>query len=177
MKEKKEMPMSGAAKAKAILAKRDCEMNNYQRSNEDEKQMGQTTAARFDSGKIRHDLIPPYPLDELAKVYTYGARKYDPDNYFKGMAWRKVIGPLLRHLWKWIRGEKYDDESGLHHLSHVAWNVFTLMIYEKNNVGIDDRHPYMLDLLDEKESQKRVSKWKWLVKNNKAEEYNGLDCD
>ncbi len=42
-------------------------IKDYKRSEEEEKQMGKTTAARFSEGKVRHDLIPPWPLDELAK--------------------------------------------------------------------------------------------------------------
>jgi len=53
---------------------------------------------------------------------------YDDDNWWKGLKWKKdVFGCILRHIWKWFRGEKYDDESGLHHLAHAAWNCITLM--------------------------------------------------
>ncbi|MCF8019826.1 MAG: DUF5664 domain-containing protein [Vallitaleaceae bacterium] len=121
-------------------------MKGYIRSEEEEKQIGQKTAARFDENKNRLELIPGYPLEELGKVYTYGCKKYDPDNYLKGMSWRKVIGPALRHLYKWIRGEQYDEESGIHHLSHCCWNLFTLMVYEKEKIGEDDRNPYLMDL-------------------------------
>lgn len=135
-------------------------MKEYKRSELEEKQMGQKTAGRFDSGKLRYDLIPGYPLEELAKIYTYGAQKYDPDNYLKGMPWRKVIGPLFRHLWKWVQGEIIDEESGHHHLAHVAWNVFTLMIYEKENLGTDDRNPFLMDRLPHQEREERIQEWR-----------------
>ncbi|MGD2072877.1 MAG: DUF5664 domain-containing protein [Candidatus Thorarchaeota archaeon] len=148
----------------------------YKRSKEEEAQIGREEAARFDIGKIRHDLIPPYPLDELAKVYTYGTNKYDEDNYLKGMKWRKVIGPLLRHLWKWIRGKQIDEESNCHHLAMVVWQCFTLMMYEKYSIGQDNRCPYLLDLMEDKEEQKRrIEMWKDLAKNGKLKNYNGLE--
>lgn len=128
----------------------------YERNDDEEAQMNKDIAARFDTGKLRYDLVPGYPLDELAKVYTFGAQKYDADNYLKGMPWRQVIGPALRHLYKWIRGEKYDDESGIHHLAHAAWNIFTLMVYEKEKLGTDDRNPYLLDMMDSGERDKRI---------------------
>lgn len=35
-----------------------------------------TTGFKYDGGKQRYDLIPPSALDEVARVYTYGATKY-----------------------------------------------------------------------------------------------------
>jgi hypothetical protein len=120
----------------------------FTRNNNEESQLGKETAARFDSGKPRYDLIPPYALHELVLVYTYGCHKYDPDNWWKGMQWRKVIGPMLRHIFKWMRGEKYDQESGLHHLAHAAWNAIALFCYQVKGLGVDDRQPLSMDLQD-----------------------------
>lgn len=119
----------------------------YTRSEEEESQLGKETAARFDSGKPRYDLIPPYALHEIVLVYTYGCFKYDSDNWWKGMSWRKVIGPMLRHIFKWMRGENYDPESGLHHLAHAAWNAITLFCYQVKGLGHDDRQPHSMDLV------------------------------
>lgn len=153
-------------------------MKTYKRSEKEEEQMGKETAARFSKGKIRHDLIPPWPLEELAKVYTYGSQKYDSDNWRKGLRWRKdVIGPLKRHLEKWICGEKLDDESNCFHLAMVLWNVCALMEYERCSIGIDDRNPYDLSLMSEEERSRRISKWKELASQGKTDEYNGLEVD
>jgi len=119
----------------------------FTRNETQEAQLGKETAARFDSGKPRYDLIPPYALHEIVLVYTYGCYKYDPDNWWKGMPWRKVIGPMLRHIFKWLRGEKYDPESGLHHLAHAAWNAIALFCYQVKKLGEDDRQPYSMDLV------------------------------
>jgi hypothetical protein len=150
--------------------------NDYKRSEDEEKQMGQKTAGRFNEGKIRYDLIAPWPLEQLAKVYTYGTVKYDDDNWWKGLKWRKdVFGCVTRHIYKWLRGEKYDDESGLHHLAHAAWNLFSLMSYERNNIGQDDRCPYTQDLLPEDERIRKTKAWRKLADEGKENEYNGLD--
>jgi len=152
--------------------------NDYKRSEEEESQMGQKTAGRFNEGKIRYDLMAPWSLEQIAKVYTYGTRKYDDDNWWKGLKWKKdVFGCILRHAWKWFRGEKNDDESGLHHLAHVAWNCMTLMEYERNKIGIDDRCPYTLDLMPEDIRQKYIDHWRQLADVGKENEYNGLDVD
>lgn len=151
-------------------------IKSYKRNEEENAQMGQEVAGRFSSGKMRHDLIPAWALEQLAGVYTYGSQKYDDDNWRKGLKWRRdVFACILRHIWKWFRGEKFDNESGLHHLSHAAWNCFTLMEYERNSVGTDDRNPYDLDLLDDDERIKRIEKWKQLITENKLDEYNGLN--
>ena len=151
------------------------EIKEYIRNVEEEKQMGQETAGRFSAGKLRHDLIAPWALSELAKVYTYGTQKYDDDNWWKGLRWKRdVYGCILRHVWKWFRGERFDDESGVHHLAHAAWNCFTLMSYERHKIGIDDRVPYELDLMDPDERIRRIELWKKLASEGRESEYNGL---
>lgn len=94
---------------------------------------------RYDTGKVRMDLLPWAALSDVAQVLTVGADKYAPYNWAKGMHWSKVIGPLFRHLAKWMMGERYDAESGLPHLAHVACNVLFLMTYERFSLGQDDR--------------------------------------
>ena len=152
------------------------EIKQYIRNEEEEAQMGKETAARFTKGKIRYDLIPVWILEELAKVYTYGTSKYDEENWRKGLLWKKeVIGPLERHLKKWIRGEKLDDESNCHHLAMVMWQCAALMMYEKYGIGRDDRNPYDLDMIGDEEQRRRIKAWKEKAIQNKLSEYNGLD--
>ena len=154
------------------------EIREYKRNKEEEAQMGQETAARFSKGKNRLDLIPEWPIWEVGKVYTYGTNKYDDDNWRKGLTWKKnVIGPLKRHLTKWIRGEKLDDESGCHHLAMVVWQCFALMEYERCEVGMDDRNPYDLTLMDEEERNARIELWRKLAKEDRLQDYNGLDIE
>ena len=95
--------------------------------------------AKFDIGKTRYDLIPAFSLDELAKVYTMGAEKYDDNNWRKGLKWGRIFGAIMRHLWAFWRGERLDSESGLHHLAHAAWGCFTLMEYDITHPEYDDR--------------------------------------
>lgn len=92
-----------------------------------------------DDGKPRYDLIPPEFLDDTAKVLTYGAMKYAPRNWEKGMAWGRVFGALMRHMWAWWRGQKLDPETGLPHLAHAACCIAFLMAFEARGVGKDDR--------------------------------------
>ena len=60
---------------------------------------------KYDQGKLRFDLIPNYPLEKLAEVYTIGASKYSDWNWAKGMNWSRIFAAIERHLQAWKRGE------------------------------------------------------------------------
>lgn len=97
---------------------------------------------RYDAGKIRVELMPVEWLEALAEVLTKGAQKYAPRNWEKGMAWSKMIGCAFRHTFKFMRGERYDRETGCHHLAHAAWNLLALMSYDVRGIGDNDL-PYV----------------------------------
>jgi hypothetical protein len=101
---------------------------------------------RYDTGKNRLELIPPEWEWALGQVLTAGANKYAARNWERGMDWSHVAGPLRRHLNKFLRGHRYDDQpdaegrpgTGCHHLALVAWNALALMSYDLRGVGVDD---------------------------------------
>lgn len=94
---------------------------------------------RKDFGKERFDLLPPEALFALAQLYTRGAAKYAARGWEEGMDWSRCFGSLMRHAWKWLRGEDYDEETGAHHMVAVAWNAFALYTYHVRKKGKDDR--------------------------------------
>ena len=97
-------------------------------------------AVKYDRDKERYDLVPADALNEIVKVYTYGAKKYGEDrNWEKGLSWGRVFGALMRHSWAFWRGKDTDDESGLPHLAHAGWCVLTLLAYMKTHKEFDDR--------------------------------------
>ena len=102
-----------------------------------------TPAIKFDNDKPRYDLIPPEALDGLARLYGLGAGKYDDRNWEKGLAWSRVFAAMMRHAWKWFRGEDYDREDGQHHLLSVIWCAMALYTYFVRAVGTDDRSPHV----------------------------------
>lgn len=87
----------------------------------------------------RYGLIPVWPLAELARVYGYGAQKYDDNNWRKGYRWGLSYDALQRHVNAFWSGESIDPESGFHHLAHAAFHLFALMTYEREGAGTDDR--------------------------------------
>ena len=92
-----------------------------------------------DSGKLRFDLLPALALEDLARIYTYGAEKYADRNWEKGIKWSRVFAAMMRHAWAFWRGETFDPESKMHHMAHVAWGAFTLLEYMRIRSEFDDR--------------------------------------
>lgn len=98
-------------------------------------------AARKDDGnKPRYDLMPFDALDEVGRVFAFGATKYAAHNWCKGMAWGRLIAAACRHVGAFARGENNDPESGLSHLAHAACCVLMLLAYTKRGAGTDDRY-------------------------------------
>lgn len=93
---------------------------------------------RFNSGKIRVDLIPWEWILGLAHLLTRGAVKYAPRNWEKGLSWGDTMASLKRHLLAWERGEDYDEETGSHHMVSVAWNALVLFSMWLRKIGTDD---------------------------------------
>lgn len=86
---------------------------------------------KFDAEKPRWDLLPWKPLNEVAKVLTFGARKYADDNWKKvPRARKRYLAAALRHLAAWGDGERNDPETGLNHLAHAACCVLFLAWFD-----------------------------------------------
>ena len=86
-----------------------------------------TTGRKDDTGKHRYDLIPPGPLDELARAYTIGAAKYGDRNWEHGIAFSRLFAALQRHAWAFWSGEDESADDGQHHLAAVAWCAFSML--------------------------------------------------
>jgi hypothetical protein len=86
-----------------------------------------TAGRKFDSGKLRYGLIPPLALAEMVKVLTFGAQKYEPDNWkYVTDSKNRYFDALERHIWAYKMGEQFDPESGIHHLAHAMCCLFFL---------------------------------------------------
>lgn len=80
---------------------------------------------RHNAGKIRPTLLSPYALQGLLDVLEFGAKKYAPRNWEKGLPGgnEAILDSLLRHVLAMMRGEVTDPESGLPHIDHVQCNA------------------------------------------------------
>lgn len=94
---------------------------------------------KYDDDKPMFDLIPPEVELEVAKAFTYGARKYLPGNYRKGTRWGRYVAAVRRHLNAWQMGEDFDPDSKLHHLAHAIASLMMLFVLVLTGAGEDDR--------------------------------------
>src|ERR1700743_3800130 len=91
-------------------------------------------AVKDDKGKPRFDLIPPEALFSVAEVFEIGSRKYDARNWEKGLSWGRVFAAMMRHAWKFWRGERYDEEDGQEHMASVIWCAMVLLTYQHRKI-------------------------------------------
>ena len=90
-----------------------------------------TAGRKNDQGKNRLDLIEPEFIEGIGEVLTFGATKYEPNNWQNVEdAEDRYYAAALRHLMAWRRGEVVDEESGLSHLKHAATNLMFLLHFE-----------------------------------------------
>lgn len=96
-------------------------------------------ADRFNTGKADLSLIPLATLEDEARVWEYGAKKYSAGNWLRCANWNVPLASLLRHLSAWQSGEDFDPETGLSHLGHISCNVRMLTYYAKHFPEGDNR--------------------------------------
>ena len=94
---------------------------------------------KFDKGKVPLSILTIESLTAEARAFEYGARKYDKNNYKKGMAWSRVLDSLMRHIMAFNSKEDFDTESTLNHLWHAKACLGMLIYYYERKLGTDDR--------------------------------------
>ena len=88
---------------------------------------------KYDEGKLLMHLVTPEFTEDVAKVLTFGAEKYEEDSWQSVPDGKKrYTAAMLRHLSAYRKGEEIDSESGLTHLSHAACNLMFIMWFESN---------------------------------------------
>lgn len=99
-----------------------------------------TEGNKDDGNKPMMDLLDPAFLEGTAKVLTFGAKKYAPHNWRKGIKVSRLIAACLRHLTAIMRGEDLDPETKLHHGYHLACEVMFLTSMLTTRKDMDDRY-------------------------------------
>ena len=99
------------------------------------------TGKKYDTDKPRLDLVLgdfADALQEVGKVGTIGAAKYDDGNWLLvDNAQERYSSAMLRHYFQY-KQEPLDCETGLSHLAHVAWNALAVLELSLNNLGVKD---------------------------------------
>ena len=141
------------------------------------------TEQKYDASKtgaMREALGVPYfrqlPLEALAAGATaleYGAMKYAPRNWEKGLPWQQMIDSLKRHIDDFERRHDYDDGedgSGLHQMCMIMASAMMLAASVIRNIGEDDR---LRTPLGDALTAKQCAKWMKQQLENVKERKNG----
>lgn len=84
------------------------------------------SALRFNEEKPNWGLVDFTSLVPMVRVLEFGAQKYAPNNWKKGLPTVEVCESLLRHVFAYLEGEDNDPESGLPHVGHILCNAMFL---------------------------------------------------
>lgn len=96
-------------------------------------------ADRHNKGKLKWSLIDYKSLEPMVKVLEFGAKKYDRENWKKGLPFTDICDSLMRHLYSFMDGEDIDAESGISHIGHILCNAMFLSYMVENKKELDNR--------------------------------------
>lgn len=121
-----EMDILGLARVKKTKCEKECKCKKEGGMKNDRK-----------DGKIRLELVPMAEIEDIAKLYTIGAEKY-ADNSWKEVenGFERYRAALLRHMIAYMKGERFDGETGINHITAVAWNAIAMLWFDKQGKGL-----------------------------------------
>jgi|TARA_R110001606_G_scaffold369774_2_gene525983 hypothetical protein len=111
---------------------------------------------KFDSTKPKMYLLPPKATIEVSKVLTFGAEKYDEENWrYLDNAQNRYTGGALRHIFAHIDGELKDEETDCSHLAHaICCLMFKLELELENGKNNKEESGRESDVPEYRESER-----------------------
>jgi hypothetical protein len=96
----------------------------------------------LDSGEVLVEgCIPKEVLDELVKVYAFGAEKHQGADNWRAHTDRTYwTAKIERHNLKLRNGRKIDEESGLDHCAHIMMDAACLLyahLHERDGAPVE----------------------------------------
>lgn len=89
-------------------------------------------AKKENTGKPRLELLKRTALEQMAFIRTFGIEKYLNDTDWRLNPVEDYAGAALRHIYKFLDGEKIDQESGYMHLAHAMVDLMLAIELEKD---------------------------------------------
>ena len=87
--------------------------------------------------KLEWNLLPLLDIEDVVKVFHEGAKKYEPNNWQNlPNGFERYRAAMFRHLIEYMKGRRYDEETGCMHLAQVVWNALAMLHYDKNDKGL-----------------------------------------
>lgn len=94
---------------------------------------------KYDSNKPCLQYLSSMWVMGASEVLTFGAEKYAPHNWRKGILLSRLLGASLRHIFAFMGGEDNDSETGLSHLYHASCCLMFASELHKTKPEFDDR--------------------------------------
>ena len=95
-------------------------------------------ADRYNDGKRKWSLVDFKSLEPMVEVLEFGALKYAPNDWKRGLPVTEICESMLRHIHAILAGEDLDPESGLPHSGHILCNGMFLS-HMMDKPDMDDR--------------------------------------
>ena len=92
-----------------------------------------------DKDKTMFSLVEPDFIKGVAEILTEGAKTYGIENWksLPESERRRYKDALLRHINTYMSDDIIDQDSGKHHLLHVACNCMFLHYFDKLDGKLD----------------------------------------
>lgn len=99
------------------------------------------TGVKFDGGKLPWDLLPWDVLEQVVAVLRFGAGKYAPRNWEKGINHSRTFAATQRHMVDWFQfHSRADSDTQLHPLAHAICELMFALAFDlRGNTEVDDR--------------------------------------
>ena len=102
---------------------------------------------RYNSNKLKWSLVHFKSLEPMVRVLEFGAKKYTPDNWKKGLDKKEILESILRHTADLMDGKEIDEESGLPIMGHIQCNaMFYNYFYTNKTITNEDVHSMIAKL-------------------------------
>jgi hypothetical protein len=110
-------------------------INTYNKESIMERIKTKPKAERHNEGKVDYTFLPVDALNEEAKGWMAGEKKYGRGNWQK--LWAEdtnnvVLASLLRHAFAILEGQDIDPETGVHHAGLIRCNAAMLIRHYNN---------------------------------------------
>lgn len=101
-----------------------------------------TEGVKLDADKAPLHLVDRLATENLARVLGFGAKKYEPNNWRKGISRTRLLAAAMRHIMADLDGEEMDPESGLPHIDHAACCLMFASNLRTTRPDLDDRYKH-----------------------------------
>jgi hypothetical protein len=90
--------------------------------------------------KVSISAIPPTALLHEAQALMDGEKKYGTRNWRTAPVQARIyLDACFRHLYAWMEGEEYAEDSGVHHLGHARACLAILIDAAETGNLVDNR--------------------------------------